>query len=119
VLRLGYVPQDDLPALYTLALALVYPSCDEGFGLPALEAMACGCPVVTSAHGGPEEICGDTAVTCEAEDVRSIAAAIRAVCTDSEGCARRAAAGLRRAAAFTWPAAAARTEALYRQLLPI
>lgn len=113
----GYVPRAHLPALYTLASALVYPSHDEGFGLPVLEAMACGCPVVTSAGSGPEEICGDAAKYCHAADARSIAHAIRAQFADPDGCRQRVAAGRQRAAAFTWARAAARTRALYRAIL--
>lgn len=117
VLRPGYVAQDRLPTLYALAAALVYPSYDEGFGLPALEAMACGCPVVVSAHGGPQEVCGAAALYCEAEDTPSIAQAIRAACADPDGARQRVAAGLQRARSFTWARAAASTEALYGRVL--
>jgi glycosyltransferase involved in cell wall biosynthesis len=113
----GYVPQAHLPALYSLADALVYPSYDEGFGLPALEAMACGCPVVTAGQGGPQEICGEAATYCKPEDAHTITHAIQLQYADPDGRRQRTAVGLRRAATFSWAQAASRTEALYGRLL--
>lgn len=117
VRRLGYVSQAHLPTLYTLAAALVYPSYDEGFGLPALEAMACGCPVVTSAHGGPQEVCGDAATYCEAEDTCSIVQAMQAIFAAPDERRRKIAVGLQRASTFTWARAAVSTENLYRKIM--
>ena len=69
----GYIPQDHLPALYSGATALVYPSLYEGFGLPPLEAMACGCPVVTSNNSSLTEVVGDDAILVDPLDEESIA----------------------------------------------
>jgi len=73
---LGFVQQDDLPALYSAADALVFPSFYEGFGLPILEAMACGCPVITANNSSLPEVAGDAAEYCDANDVYSIANAM-------------------------------------------
>lgn len=107
-------PTDDvLAALIRGARCLVYPSLYEGFGIPVLEAMACGTPVVTSLGGATEEIAGGAAVLVDARDPAAVAAGI------VEAEVRRGelvAAGLARAAAFTWAAAADRLETLWREL---
>lgn len=109
---LGYVPEDDLPSLYALAEALALPSLDEGFGLPVLEAMACGCPVVCG-PGGAAEVGGDAVVCCDPNAPDSIAAALRALPTDPVARAERIARGRRRAGGFRWPETVAKLEALY------
>ena len=116
VRRLGYVPRADLPALYTLAEALAYPSLDEGFGLPALEALACGCPVVCG-PGGTAEICGPAAVRCDPLDTAAIAAALHRQITAPEPRAVRAAAGSARLARYSWWTHVAATADLYRGVL--
>src|SRR5204862_1363609 len=96
---LGHVEDEELGRLYRGALCVAYPSLYEGFGIPVLEAMACGAPVVTSRGGATEEVAGGAAVLVDPEDASSIAAGIE------DAIARRAelrAAGLPRAAAFTW-----------------
>jgi glycosyltransferase involved in cell wall biosynthesis len=111
--RIGFVDDERLAELYRGARCLVYPSLHEGFGIPVLEAMACGTPVVTSRGGALEETAGGAAVLVDPLDVESIAAGI------DEAAGRRGelrAAGLARAAAFTWARAADEVEALWREL---
>jgi glycosyltransferase involved in cell wall biosynthesis len=107
VRRLGEVPDEELAALYRGARCLAYPSLYEGFGIPVLEAMACGCPVVTSAGGACEEVAGGAAVLVDPLEVESIAAGIER--------ARDGQAGIERAREFTWESAAAATAAVYRE----
>jgi glycosyltransferase involved in cell wall biosynthesis len=110
---LGYVPIEDLVALYNLAEVLAFPSLYEGFGLPVVEAMACGTPVVTSSSGALGEIAGDAAEFVEPTDVASIADGIRRVLTCPARRAELRERGLARAAQFTWTAAASQTRTLY------
>jgi glycosyltransferase involved in cell wall biosynthesis len=96
---LDFTDDDELARLYRGALCVVYPSLYEGFGIPVLEAMACGAPVVTARGGATEEVAGGAAVLVDAEDVASIAAGVE------EAIARRdelRAAGLRRARDYSW-----------------
>jgi len=114
---LGYVPTADLRVLYGLARALVYPSLWEGFGLPVLEAMACGCPVVTSTVSALPEVAGGAALLVEPTATEELAAAIERVWTD-EGLRRDLAArGRTRARAFTWERTARETVAVYERVL--
>jgi glycosyltransferase involved in cell wall biosynthesis len=109
---LGRVPDAELPRLYRGALCVAYPSLYEGFGLPVLEGMACGVPVVTSAGGATEELANGAAVLVDPRDVEQIAAGIR------EAIERRAdlrARGLERASNFSWRATAEATAAVYRE----
>ena len=95
---LGHVSDAELPGLYAGALAFVLPSLYEGFGLPCLEAMACGTPVVAADAGALPEVCGDAALLVDPRDPAAIADAV--VC--ALGDEALAAAGVRRAAAFPW-----------------
>ena len=109
---LGRVPDEELAALYRGARCLVYPSLYEGFGIPVLEAMACGTPVVTSAGGATEEVAGGAAVLVDPRDPAAVAAGIE------EAVARRdelVPLGLERARRFTWERAAAETRAVYEE----
>jgi alpha-1,3-rhamnosyl/mannosyltransferase len=114
---LGRVPDADLPALMSAAAVFVYPSLYEGFGLPVLEAMACGCPVVTSNRASLPEVVGDAALACDPLDTSAIADAIATLLTDAAAAARLRAAGPLRAAGFTWSRCAALHRDLYLQLL--
>ncbi len=100
---LGYVPEDDLPALYSAAAVVTLPSLYEGFGLPALEAMACGVPVVASARGALPEIAGP-ALMVDPLDVDALAAALRQA-LDPGVQQQLVAAGLEHARRFRWEAA--------------
>jgi glycosyltransferase involved in cell wall biosynthesis len=106
----GYVDKGELANLYRGAAALVLPSRYEGFGLPVLEAMACGTPVVTSNDPALREVAGAAAVYSDGD----LAVAIRAALADRD---RLAAAGLERAKAFSWEETARRTLAVYREAL--
>ena len=108
---LGYVPDDDLPALYSGALAYVQPSLYEGFGLTALEAMACGTPVVASNSSSLPEVIGGAGLLVDPQPTE-IAAAVRRLIDSSYLRAELAAAGPRRAASFTWERCARETLAV-------
>jgi len=101
-----------LRALYEGAACFVFPSLDESFGLPAVEAMACGCPVVASRAGSLPEVCGDAALLVDPADPADIARAVRLVLDDPDCATRLRAAGRARAAGFTWEAAARRLAGL-------
>jgi glycosyltransferase involved in cell wall biosynthesis len=102
----GYVPDDGREALYAGARTLVLPSLDEGFGLPALEAMSAGVPVMASNAGALPEVVGDAAVLFESTDADALAHGLARLATDEAWARDRASAGLARARAFTWDAAA-------------
>ncbi|MDP9490995.1 MAG: glycosyltransferase family 4 protein [Actinomycetota bacterium] len=109
---LGFVDDEELARLYRGAQCLVYPSLYEGFGLPVLEAMACGTPVVTSNSGATAEIAGDAAVLVDPLDVDSIAGGIAEALGRRE---ERLAKGVERARQFTWDETARRTLEVYRE----
>ena len=110
---LGYVPPEQLRALYGLARLFAYPSLWEGFGIPLLEAMACGCPVVTSDVSSMPEVAGEAAVLVDPTSVEDIARGIAAVWNDDGLRCGLVALGLARARQFTWPRAARETIAVY------
>ena len=111
--RLGFVADADLPALLSMAGAVAYPSLLEGFGLPVVEALACGAPTVTADRGATAEVAGDAALLVDPEDVAAIAAALRLALTDGATRERLRTAGPARAARFTWETAARETAAVY------
>jgi glycosyltransferase involved in cell wall biosynthesis len=113
VRRLGYVPDEDLPALYNLARVLAFPSLYEGFGLPVIEAMACGTPVLTSNGSSLAEIAAEAGYLIDPLDVEAIASGLLRLSTDDDLHARLRAAGLARAAQFSWQRAAAETVRVY------
>ncbi|MFN8475588.1 MAG: glycosyltransferase family 1 protein [Anaerolineae bacterium] len=112
---LGFVPDGDLPALYTAADAFAFPSLYEGFGLPPLEALACGTPTVVSNVSSLPEVVGDAALQVPPTDVDALAAALTRLLHDGPLRARLGEEGPRQASRFTWDAAAAQLrEILYR-----
>jgi glycosyltransferase involved in cell wall biosynthesis len=113
----GYVPQQDLAALYSAASVFLFPSLHEGFGLAALEALACGTPVVTSNTSSLPEVVGDAALLVDPRDAGALAAAIVAVLDDPGEAHRLRQAGPSRAARFTWEACAEATVQVYREVL--
>jgi len=113
---LGFVSEQMLVALYNRAVLLVYPSRYEGFGLPVLEAMACGCPVVCANTSALPEVAGDAALLIDPDNPISLATAIAAVLTDPTYAAQLSAKGLERASRFTWANTAAATLAIYREI---
>jgi glycosyltransferase involved in cell wall biosynthesis len=113
VCYLGYVPQEELIALYNLAQVLAFPSLYEGCGLPVLEAMACGTPVVTSRRGGLVEMAGDAAEFVDPTCVQSIADGLHRVLTDPYRQADLREKGYAQVRRFSWRATAARTWQIY------
>jgi glycosyltransferase involved in cell wall biosynthesis len=99
---LDYIPYAELPALMNRALALVFPSLWEGFGLPALEAMACGAPVITSNLSALPEVTGEAALLIDPYDVEAIADAMQTVIDSSQLRSKMRAAGIERAELFSW-----------------
>ena len=113
----GYVPEADLPALYSAADLFVFPSLYEGFGLPPLEAMACGTPVVCSNSSSLPEVVGDAAVTVDPYDVEALAQAMHRVLSDANLRDELRAKGLARTAQFTWERTARETWRVYEKVL--
>jgi glycosyltransferase involved in cell wall biosynthesis len=113
VRHLGHVPHDTLAPLLRSATGLVFPSLYEGFGAPPVEAMACGCPVAVSDRGSLPEVVGDAALLFDPESPPSIAEAMTRLIEDEAARERLREAGLRRAAGYTWSAAAERHRAIY------
>jgi glycosyltransferase involved in cell wall biosynthesis len=109
----GYVGQSDLAALYSLAHAFVYPSLYEGFGLPCLEAMSCGTPVIASDRASLPEIVGDSALMIDPLSVDSLADALRTICTDEALWRRLSEKGIQRACHFSWLTTAKKTLEVY------
>ena len=114
---LGFVDDKDLPALYRAAEVFVYPSLYEGFGLPPIEAMACGCPVISSACGSLGEVVGQAAAMVDPENIDSIAQQLIALAGDSKLRERLRASGLEQAQRFNWQKTAARTLEVYRHVV--
>ena len=112
-----YVSDGDLRSLYSRASLFVYPSLYEGFGLPVLEAMACGTPVVASNSTSIPEVAGDAAVLVDPTNVHALAEAMRSVLTDVDLQTSLRAKGSARIRQFTWQRAAETTEAVYRAVL--
>ncbi|MFN3762132.1 MAG: glycosyltransferase family 4 protein, partial [Anaerolineae bacterium] len=114
---LGPVPDEDLPALYSAATLFVFPSLYEGFGLPVLEAMACGAPVVCSDTSSLPEVAGDAALRVDPTDVRALAAAITELLTNPARRVEMKERGLQQAARFSWKHTAVLTLERYRGMV--
>jgi len=115
VIFLGFVPDDDLPALLSLADVFAYPSLYEGFGLPPLEAMACGTPVVASNTSCLPEVLGEAALFIDPTDVRPLAETLHRVLTDEELRQDMSKRGLARATQFSWSTSAQKLLAVYEE----
>jgi len=116
--QLDYVPAAALPALYSGAAVFAFPSIYEGFGLPALEAMACGAAVVIGRGTAMAEFAGDSAATCQAADPRSLAEQIRRLLEDRQARQEYAARAIERARLFSWRRCAEAHVDIYRKLAP-
>lgn len=118
VLSLGYASDEDLACLYSGALALVYPSLYEGFGLPVLEAMACGCPVICSRRASLPEVADNAALYLEdPSDPSELACLFREVVSNPKGCQVFAERGPIRASSFSWEKTARKTFKAFREIL--
>ena len=111
---LGFVSNEELPTLYSAAEAFVYPSLYEGFGFPPLEAMACGCPVISSARGSLGEVVGDAAWIVDPEDVEDMCDALLQLHSEPKSRAALVQKGLVHAREFSWERAACETLAVYK-----
>jgi glycosyltransferase involved in cell wall biosynthesis len=110
----GFIPGEDLPLWYAAATVFTLPSLYEGFGMPLLEAMACGTPVVTTSSSSLPEVVGDAGITVPPTDAEALGAALLRVLSDAELRAELRQRGLRQAQRFSWHATAERTLAAYR-----
>ena len=112
-----FVAEEDKPAMYSGASLYVFPSLYEGFGLPPLEAMSCGAPVVCSNRTSLPEVVGDAAITVDPDDTRSLVEAMRSVLTDSSLAMDLRARALQRATLFNWRKTATETLSVYKEAL--
>lgn len=115
--HIGYVPDHDLSSLYGNAVAVVFPSLEEGYGLPVLEGMASGAPVITSSTSSLPEVAGDAALLVDPRDVEAIASAMRTVLLSESQRAMLRERGYQRAATFSWHALTVQTWTLLTELL--
>ena len=116
VIFIDHVTDNELAAYYSSAVALVFPSFYEGFGLPPLEAMACGCPVITSNCSSLPEIVGDAGLLVDPEDTNDITKAMHSVITDRTLSRQLMEKGIARARCFSWDIAAEETMEVYRKI---
>ena len=117
ILLTGYLNDEDLRALYSSCRAFVYPSLYEGFGLPPLEAMACGAPVIAGRIAALQETLGDAAILIEPLDVQTLSRTIIEVLKDERRRAAMGEAGIKHAGKFSWDKAAMLTHELYTKVL--
>ena len=119
VLFLGYVPKEDLPLLYNNAQMFVYPSLFEGFGLPVLEAMACGVPVITADASSLPEVAGEAAVLVDPTSVEELSMALGSLWTDPDRRRDLAEKGIRQSSRFNWRRTAEETLSVYERALGV
>ncbi len=119
ITRLGFVPDEDLVSIYNLATVFIMPSLYEGFGLPVLEAMSCGCPVITGKEGSLEEVVGTAAYIVDVYDYKSIADGIKTVMGDENLRKQLTKKGLERSKQFSWEKTASDTLSVYRQVVSL
>ena len=117
VLLLGHIPEEDLAGLYALATVFVYPSLYEGFGLPPLEAMACGAPVVTSDIPVLRETCGKAALFTHPENTDSIATGIRMLLSDEKKRRDLSRLGIEHAARYSWDSTTVKYRSLFEKII--
>lgn len=117
IILTGYVPQSDLPALYSGSICFVYPSYFEGFGLPPLEAMKCGTPVIAGNRTSLPEVVGDAGILVDPFDVNAIAAAIERLVDDPDLRQQLSVKGVARSRLFDWNETARRTLNIYEQVV--
>lgn len=115
IIRLGFIPTEDLVILYNLATVFAMPSFYEGFGLPVLEAMQSGCPVVTSNRGSIAEVCGDAAVYVDPQDINSIANGLKKILEDRKQQELLSLKGMQQAKKFSWKKTAQQTLKVYEK----
>jgi len=113
----GFVQQEDLPALYSMARVFVFPSLYEGFGLPPLEAMACGCPCIVSNSSSIPEVCGNAALYVDPQDTDDLVTKIKKVLNDENQCIELVEKGYRRIMHFNWEETAKKHIKLFQEVL--
>jgi glycosyltransferase involved in cell wall biosynthesis len=118
IMRTSYVPEADLPTLYNGATAFVFPSLYEGFGMPVLEAMACGAPVITADNSSLPEVAKGAAIMVRAEDTQAISLAMAELAKNDGLRADLSVKGVARAQQFTWAHSAQQLKAVIDQVLP-
>jgi glycosyltransferase involved in cell wall biosynthesis len=116
VIFTGYVKNEELPAIYTMASAFVFPSLYEGFGLPLLESMACGTPVVTSNISAMPEVVGDAGILVEPNEPLGIAEAVYRLISDKQLAKELTSLGFQRVHCFTWEKAAREMITLFQEI---
>lgn len=117
IARLGFVPTEDLVYLYNMATVFVFPSVYEGFGLPVLEAMQCGSPVVTTKGGSLSEVAGDAAILVDGYDIQNMANGIQEVCSNEKLQKELREKGFEQAKKFSWKKTAEETINAYKKVL--
>lgn len=116
VIFLGYVPDEDVPYLYNTAVCFIYPSLYEGFGLPVLEAMTCGCPVITSNNSSLPEVAGEAGILINEQSAEDMSEALKKVLSDSILREKMREDGLKQAEKFSWGRAAQEMLIIFKKI---